>query len=77
MKKSINIYIICGLILFAVSCSKDNGRSCTICSSAETSDFEICRESDGSASVNGENTGTDYDVYVDGLVATGAMCGGI
>ena len=59
-----------------VSCKKDDSRSCTICNSPETFEFEVCRESNGNASVNGDDTGTNYDVYVLGLEEAGATCGG-
>lgn len=47
-----------------------------MCESSQTPSFEVCRESSGNASVNGENTGTDYDVYIAGLQEAGATCGG-
>ncbi|HPF09943.1 MAG TPA: hypothetical protein PKW08_00495 [Flavobacteriaceae bacterium] len=64
-------------IMMVVSCKKDDSRSCTTCSSPETAAFEICRESNGNASVNGQDTGTDYDVYISGLEDAGATCGGV
>jgi hypothetical protein len=65
--------IICGLSIF--SCKKDDGRSCTTCSSPNTTDFQVCEESNGNASVNGQNTGTPYNDYVQGLEDAGASCG--
>ena len=62
------------ITLFA-SCNKDESRSCTTCTSDLTAAFEVCKESDGTASVNGENTGTSYDAYLDALQETGASCG--
>ncbi len=74
MKKiSILLIIFCGLSIY--SCKKDDGVSCTTCASAETSDFQVCKESDGNASVNGQNTGTPYETYITGLEETGANCG--
>ncbi|HLT49930.1 hypothetical protein [Aequorivita nionensis] len=74
MKKiSILIAIFCSLSIF--SCKKDDGISCTTCTSAETSDFQVCKERDGNASVNGQNTGTPYDTYISGLEQAGASCG--
>jgi len=58
------------------SCGKDDNSSCTICSSEQTEDFEVCRESNGEASVNGEDTDTDYDVYIADLEEAGTECGG-
>lgn len=74
MKKiSIIIAIACSLSIF--SCKKDDGISCTTCSSPETSDFQVCKEKDGNASVNGQNTETPYDTYISGLEQAGASCG--
>lgn len=44
------------------------------CSSIETGPFEICNENDGTASINGQNTGTPYDEYLSGLQESGAEC---
>jgi hypothetical protein len=67
------------IILLAVStilsCKKDNGSSCVTCSSSQTPNFQVCEESDGNASVNGEDTGTSYSVYITGLEAAGTTCG--
>lgn len=74
MKKiSLIIAIACSLLIF--SCKKDDSISCTTCSSPETSDFQVCKENDGNASVNGQNTGTSYDTYISGLEQAGASCG--
>ena len=69
--------IILLLILSVISCKSDDTRSCTTCSAAQTLDFQLCEESDGNASVNGENTGTPYDLYLADLQADGTTCGGI
>lgn len=71
--QSLLLLFTCFLVLF--SCKKDEEVSCVTCTSTETSDFQVCRESDGSASVNGQNTGTPYDVYIQGLEDAGANCG--
>ena len=68
----ITIFLSAATIL---SCKKDSGSSCVTCSSSQTPNFEVCEESDGNASVNGENTGTSYTVYISGLEATGTSCG--
>lgn len=57
------------------SCGEDDSVSCVQCSSDTTVPFEVCRESNGNASVNGEDTGTDYDVYLNDLEDAGASCG--
>lgn len=74
MKKlSIIALFFVGAAVF--SCKKDDGRSCTTCSSPETADFQVCEESNGNASVNGEDTGTDFNTYIQGLRDAGANCG--
>ncbi|MAP55695.1 hypothetical protein [Altibacter sp.] len=65
------------LFAFAVfSCKKDDGRACTTCNSPQTANFEVCDDGEGNATVNGENTGTSFDVYIADLEAAGATCGG-
>lgn len=61
--------------LSVVSCKKDDGVSCTTCTSLETSNFMVCEEKDGNASVNGQNTGTPYAIYIQDLEMDGASCG--
>lgn len=72
-----NFSLILFLILFLAACKEDESVACTTCSSAQTPNFELCRESNGNASVNGEDTGTQYEVYLDGLLELGTTCGGI
>jgi len=64
------------MLLIVFSCKDDDSRSCTTCNSPQTMSFEVCEESDGNASVNGEDTGTRYDIYIEGLAEAGATCGG-
>ncbi len=73
--KKISFIIATACFLSILSCKKDEGISCTTCSSPETSDFQVCKENDGNASVNGQNTGTAYDTYISGLEQAGASCG--
>jgi hypothetical protein len=68
------ITLISVLILFA--CKSDDTGGCVTCTAPQTLDFILCEESDGNASVNGENTGTPYDLYLQDLQADGANCGG-
>lgn len=69
-------YILASVFLMtATGCNNDDGRSCTSCSSEQTPEFELCRESNGNASVNGENTGIEYDDYLADLQAAGSSCG--
>jgi len=70
--------IFMGVISMAslLSCKKDDEKTCITCASDQTPAFELCRESNGNASVNGQDTGTDYDLYFDNLTAAGTNCGG-
>ncbi len=76
MKKTASLFSFIFIVLL-FSCKSDDTRTCTTCSAPLTLDFELCEESDGNASVNGENTGTPYDVYLNDLKADGTTCGGI
>lgn len=70
--------VIIFLFLFSlVGCKSDDTRSCVTCSAPQTLDFQLCEESDGNASVNGENTGTPYDLYLADLREDGTVCGGV
>ncbi len=74
--RKISIGTILLISLLVTSCKKDDERSCTTCSSSLTSTtFELCEESDGTASVNGENTGTPYNTYLSDLQSNGVECG--
>ena len=74
MKKSfLLVIILLGLSLY--SCKKDDVVTCSTCTSPDTLTFELCQESDGNASVNGENTGTPYNDYISDLQETGVQCG--
>ncbi|WP_310994255.1 hypothetical protein [Aequorivita marina] len=73
MKKWVLILALTSLTVF--SCKKDDAVACITCSSPETASFQVCEESDGNAWVNGQNTETPYDIYVQDLKATGANCG--
>ncbi|MEM7185139.1 MAG: hypothetical protein AAF466_00665 [Bacteroidota bacterium] len=75
MKPQIFLIALLSFISFT-ACKKDENRTCVNCSSDQTPTFELCRESNGNASVNGEDTGTDYDLYLSDLEATGTNCGG-
>ncbi|MCH9660400.1 MAG: hypothetical protein K0U54_05760 [Bacteroidetes bacterium] len=70
-------FLLASVTFFALlSCNNDDGRTCTTCTNEQTTPFELCRESNGNASVNGEDTGTSYDTYLSGLEALGTSCGG-
>ncbi len=72
---SLRFLLILSISTIFISCDKDEARACTTCTSDLTAAFEVCKESDGTASVNGENTGVDYNTYLDGLQETGTACG--
>lgn len=65
------VLLIVGLCF---SCKSDDTPTCVMCSSELTPLFELCKESNGTASVNGENTGINYTVYLDGLINEGVNC---
>lgn len=67
--------LIIAFSLSIIACKKEDSVTCTTCNSPQTTPFEVCKEGDGNASVNGENTGTNYDVYITGLEEAGATCG--
>ncbi|PVW15189.1 hypothetical protein [Marixanthomonas spongiae] len=73
-------YFLKSIVLLTVaalfSCEDDPAISCVTCNSPETTAFEVCRDQNGNATVNGENTDTNYDVYIAGLEESGATCGG-
>ncbi len=71
--KNYTLILIASLLFF--SCKKEDSVACTTCNSPQTISFEICRESNGNASINGENTGTNYGIYITGLEEAGATCG--
>jgi len=73
-RQSLCLIISCSV--FLISCKEDEGRSCTTCSSSVTAAFELCKESNGNASVNGEDTDTEYDAYLSGLQEEGVQCEG-
>lgn len=73
MAARILFVFIFSTILF--SCNKDEERTCTTCTSELTAPFEVCREPDGTASVNGENTDTNFNTYLEDLQQEGVSCG--
>ena len=74
IKKALFLLAI-STVIFVYSCKNDDGVSCVMCNSPQTTAFEVCEQSDGTASVNGENTGTSYAVYIADLETAGANCG--
>ncbi|WP_339703059.1 hypothetical protein [uncultured Marixanthomonas sp.] len=77
MKKGLYLKLLPILsIVFILSCEDDTEISCVTCNSPETTAFEVCRDQNGNATVNGENTDTNYNVYVAGLEDSGVTCGG-
>ncbi|NCT18343.1 MAG: hypothetical protein COZ75_13670 [Flavobacteriaceae bacterium CG_4_8_14_3_um_filter_34_10] len=72
MKNQILSILVWSLIFS--SCKGDGNPSCITCDAELTNSFELCKESDGTASVNGENTGVSYSIYLDGLLNEGVTC---
>tara|TARA_R100000935_G_scaffold58684_2_gene96983 strand:- start:155 stop:388 length:234 start_codon:yes stop_codon:yes gene_type:complete len=73
--KKIGFLVFVLVVITLTSCKKDEEISCTTCSSPQTPAFEVCELGNGNAAVNGQNTGTPYNVYIEGLVEAGAQCG--
>lgn len=73
--KKLAVYIAIVLSISIFSCKKDDSGSCTTCSAPETASFQVCEEGNGNASVNGQDTGTNYNIYIEGLEQAGASCG--
>lgn len=65
--------LILSLVLLAgmtfVACSKDDdGGNCVTCSETfegETYKYKVCKNADGNATVEGEDTEMEFDEYVD------------
>ena len=72
LKKSL---FIIAILITIISCKEDDSVSCITCNSSQTIAFEVCQDSNGNASVNGESTGTSYDTYIADLEEAGASCG--
>lgn len=63
-------------ILFAfllISCGDDDSVSCVKCQSEITPEFVLCN-SNGNATVNGEDTGVSYNTYLQDLNNEGVEC---
>lgn len=60
--------------LLFISCQEDDTPECRSCTSEITTSFELCKESNGNASINGEDTGVDFAIYLDELVSEGVNC---
>jgi len=65
-----------GLFIFVLfSCSKDKSETeCLTCTGEANMPFELCEDSVGNATVNGESTQTDYQVYLTDLQNEGVTC---
>lgn len=74
--KNTFLFIAIVFSLLTFSCKKEEAVTCTTCSSTTTLSFELCKEGDGNASVNGQNTGTPYATYLSNLQADGVICKG-
>lgn len=58
------VFVLCVVV---ASCKADDSVSCVNCSNEQTLDFVVCNEANGRASVNGQDTGQDYSVYIANL----------
>ena len=76
LKRNVTLLLLSLFFMMTVSCSNEDKVTCTTCRSDQTPDFELCKESNGNASVNGEDTGVKYDIYLANLQETGVSCGG-
>jgi len=72
MKKNTLFFGLMLILFFA--CKKDDEVTCVTCSSEITLSFTLCKEANGNASVNGEDTGTNYNLYYQGLMEEGVQC---
>lgn len=64
----------CASMFLFASCNSDDTPTCRTCNSQFTISFQLCKQNNGNASVNGEDTGVGYAVYLDGLVNEGVEC---
>ena len=76
LKRNVTLFVLSLFLMIVTSCSKEDKVTCTTCRSDQTPDFELCKESNGNASVNGEDTGVKYEIYLASLQETGVTCGG-
>jgi len=74
-KPSQNLFWL-GLLLFIfTACSKDKSElECLTCTGEANMPFELCEDRDGKATVNGESTQTDYQVYLTNLQKDEVVC---
>lgn len=65
-----------GLMVFVLAaCSKDKSEmECLTCTGEANMPFELCEDGDGKATVNGEPTQADYQIYLANLREEGVIC---
>jgi len=69
MKRS---YLLVLASIFALlSCEKDD-QKCTTCTTSNQEEIAICELENGNAEVNGQDTGQEYDTYIDIIEDTGS-----
>ncbi len=68
------IYLSLFFIVFLEACGSDDSVTCTTCTNDLTLDFNLCKEGNGRASVDGQDTGVDYNVYLANLQEEGTDC---
>jgi len=74
MAKTIFKIILMVLFFSVSSCNEEDTRTCVICRNSQTLDFELCRERNGNASVNGEDTGVSFNSQLADLEELGTIC---
>ena len=74
LKRNVTLLLLSLFFMMTTSCSKEDKVSCTTCRSDQTPDFELCKESNGNASVNGEDTEVPYTIYLSDLENNGIIC---
>lgn len=75
-KKPSQNFLWLGLVIFVLTaCSKDKAElECFTCTGETNMPFELCEDTDGKATVNGESTQTDFQVYLQNLQDDGVSC---
>lgn len=69
MKKLIlSAALLAGMTFVACSSDDDKGGNCKNCKvtfEEQTETFKVCKNSDGNATVGGQDTGFEYEEYID------------
>lgn len=74
-KPSQNIVWLGLMVFILTACSKDKAElKCLTCTGEANMPFELCEDGSGRATVNGESTQTDFQVYLTNLREEGVIC---